>query len=869
MTLARGTKLGAYEVLEPLGAGGMGEVYRAKDTRLDRTVAIKVLPEHVAQDADLRQRFEREAKTISSLNHPNICTLHDIGSENGVDFLVMEYIEGETLAQRIARSGALPPADVLRYAIEIAEGLDIAHRHGVTHRDLKPGNIMLTKPGAKLVDFGLAKFTGRGAVPDLSGLSALPTEARPLTEKGALLGTFQYMAPEQLEGKEADTRTDIFAFGAVVYEMATGKKAFEGKSQASLIAAILERDPKPMSALAPLAPKALERLVKKCLAKDPDDRWYTVHDLADALLWIRDGGETASAPKHASGSRAAILGAGIVMGAIIATMAAFFLRPAEEPRGVVRFPVVLPDSLTLSPTLDPKLAISPDGRSLAYVASGRIFLRELGELEARALSGTDGEPRNLAFSPDGQWIAFYSEGQIRKAAISGGAPVKVCDTDSSWGLVWGRDDVLRYGSETRGPYAVPASGGTPQPIFPSEETWEPTVRPVLLPDGRTIVYVEGDGRFGSLVARSLEGGDPKVLVDQVADFRYTPTGHIVYGVASGDLLSARFDPERLELGSPTPVAEGVDPGQFDISAAGALFYVPSGESSSSLLVWVDRKGVVTPAVEDRPRFTRPRLSPDGRRVAVEVFGSESGLDIWVYDLERGTRTRVTTELGLEQDPIWTPDGKNLIYGTGGAIYARSADGSGEAETLVSGKLAQEAHSWSPDGRALAYYVHAEVESRDIWILPMEGDRTPVPYLTTPFNERSPSFSPDGRFIAYVSDASGRDEVYVQPYPGPGPREVISTNGGYQPVWSRDGKELFYRNGDRMMAVAIQSDPEFRAGVPELLFEGLFLSERPTSGSQSYDVSLDGQRFLMVQSQGSSNQLQVVLNWFEELEARVP
>ncbi len=887
MTLASGTKLGAYEILEPIGAGGMGEVYRANDARIDRIVAIKVLPSALANDAGLKQRFAREAKSISSLNHPHICTLYEFDSHDGTDFLVMEHLEGESLAARLARKGALPFDTAVRYAVHIACALDAAHRHGITHRDLKPGNIMLTEMGPKLLDFGLAKLAEQkdGAAGDVS--SVVPTQAQPLTEKGAILGTFQYMAPEQLEGKEADARSDIFAFGAVVYEMITGKRAFEGKSQASLIGAILEREPEAISSAQPLAPLALERVVKKCLAKAPDDRYHTMHDLADELRWIDEGAppDETTAKAGAIGSR--LLGISflsLLMGALIAGLALFSLLPDSSTPRVARFSVELPEPLGNFAIAS--FALAPDGSRFAYVANDSIHVRELDQLDARPLPGTEGTegvPQNLAFSPDGEWIAYWANGQLRKVAIAGGAPLPLGDVEQPLGVTWAEDDFLRFGLFSGGVWQVPASGGTPESVLSNTV---PVWRPRLLPDGRTYLFIFGSGANTDnyrIAVQSPEDDAPRVLFEGSDTVRYLRTGHLVFHVTSNDLLAVPFDVSRLELmGSPVPVVEASD-WQFDIARNGTLLYLPAANLVRTRLVWVDRNGVVSPAVDAQQAFFRPHLSPDGHRVAVEIRRSSSDRDVWVYDLERGTRTRVTTDAALEQDPIWTPDGERIVFGWNRAgtndLFSRSADGSGELEPVLTSDVHTEAYSFSPDGKRLAFYER-QGGNRDIWVLDLEENK-PEPFVVSEFNERSPSFSPDGRFIAYVSDASGEDEIYVQPYPGPGTRTVISTEGGYGPVWSRDGKELFYRNGNRMMAVTVEmkarsstsstssTSSNFSASSPEMLFEGEFLSEPSASGSRTYDVSADGQRFLMVEAGETRAELHVVLNWLEELEARVP
>jgi len=856
MAILPGRRLGPYEILSAIGAGGMGEVYKARDTRLDRTVAIKVLPAHLADRADLRERFEREAKTIASLNHPHICTLYDTGHQDDIDFLVMEYLEGETLAQRLAK-GALPIQQVLQYAIEISDALDKAHRKGVTHRDLKPGNIMLTKSGTKLLDFGLAKLK-QEAAPASAQLTELPTAKDPLTAQGTLLGTLQYMAPEQVEGKEVDARTDIFAFGVVAYEMATGKKCFEGKSQASLIAKILEIDPLPISSLQPMTPPALDRVMKKCLSKEPDSRWQTAKDLCDEWRWIEEGGSlVASAP--------------------------------SAPGRVCRLSVTLPPGQELAGLINgPAVAISPDGTHLAYVARQggiqQLYLRAMDSLEARPIPGTFGA-FNPFFSPDDQWLAFFAGGKLKKVHVTGGAALNLGDVTFPYGASWGGHGKIAFAPNAGGGlFQVSDAGGAAHPLTrvgkgESNHGW-----PEFLPGGNAVLFGAGttanNWTNAQIAVQSLGTGERRNLFQGATQPRFSPTGHLVYA-QGGNLMAVPLDLERLiGMGAAVPVVEGVlqntfsGAAQYSISAIGSLVYV-SGSiqlAAQSRLLWVSRNGVEQPLSAPVRSYMIPRLSPDGLRIAVGIFEQES--QTWIYDLSRETLTRFTFAGSANINPVWIPDGKRIAFQSNKEgpfnLFWQLADGSGGLERLTTSKYLHGAHSWSPDGQLLAFVEVNPATGVDIWVLRL-GDRKPQPFLRTRFNEAAPRFSPDGNWLAYMSDESGRYEIYVQPYPGPGGKWQISTEGGSEPVWNRNGGELFYRSGDKMLAVDIATQPGFAAGTPRMLFEGRY--QTAPFPIANYDVSPDGERFLMLktaeQAEAAPTQINVVLNWFEELKQKVP
>jgi Tol biopolymer transport system component/tRNA A-37 threonylcarbamoyl transferase component Bud32 len=894
MPILPGRRLGPYEILSAIGAGGMGEVYKARDTRLDRIVAIKVLPTHLADRSQLRERFEREARTIASLNHPHICVLHDIGQQDGIDFLVMEYLEGETLAQRLLK-GSLPLEQVLQYAIEISDALDKAHRKGVTHRDLKPGNIMLTKSGTKLLDFGLAKLKQEVAPANVQ-LSQLPTADEPLTAKGTIVGTLQYMAPEQLEGKEVDARTDIFAFGAVVYEMATRKRAFEGKSQASVISAIMSSDPVPMTSLQPMTPPALDRVVKRCLAKEMDERWQSANDLTNELKWMAEGGSQATfAPTPAAtgiravGRRPLILGLGaLLFGAAIASLALWNLKPSRSPQPVTRTVINLPPGQQLAGLeAGPAVALSPDGTHLAYVArqSGiqQLYVRALDSLEAKLIPGTEGGV-NPFFSPDGQWLGFFTGNKLMKVSMSGGGTVTVGDVSFPHGASWGSQGMIAFAPTTVDALLqVPDGGGAQKPLTRLVKGEVSHRWPEFLPGGKAVLFAAGPTAINFTNARvavqSVGTGERRNLVQGGMSPRYTPSGHLVYA-QGGSLMAVPFDPQRLAVtGTAVPVVESVlespvsGDAQYSFSATGSLVYVVGGvQSAQSKLVWVSRSGAEQPLAAPTHTYMAPRLSPDGRRVVVGITEQES--QTWLYDLSRETLTRFTFEGNYNPVSVWTPDGKRIAFESNKEgppnLFWQLADGSGGLERLTTSEYVNAPMSWSPDGKLLAFIELNPSTGFDIWVLRM-GDRKAQLFLRTPFNETAPRFSPDGRWLAYISDESGRLEIYVQPYPGPGGKWQISTEGGMEPVWNPNGRELFYRNGNKMMAVDISTQSSFVAGKPRMLFEGPYVT--PPVPISNYDVSPDGQRFLMLKSIGSTEaaptQINVVLNWFEELKRRVP
>ena len=880
MSLVSGTRLGPYEILAPVGAGGMGEVYRAKDTRLERTVAIKVLPSHLSENAEVRQRFEREAKTISSLSHPHICSLYDVGHQDGTDYLVMEFLEGETLTERLAK-GPLALEQLLHHGIEIADALDKAHRQGVIHRDLKPGNIMLTKSGVKLVDFGLAKFTAPGAA-RLSSATALPTQAPDLTAEGTILGTFQYMAPEQLEGKEADARTDIFAFGAVLYEMATGQKAFSGKSQASLIGAILRDDPVSISEIAPMTPPALNRVVKTCLAKDPEDRWQSAADLGRELRWITEGGAAVSAtggpaaPWRSLRGRRWKVAAGLLLAAILgsAITALVLGRRVSAPAAAVvpkRFALELPTDTSLEFRWTSVVAVSPDGGKVAIAATPGIWLRSLATLEVRPVPGTEGGECPF-FSPDGEWLGFWSDGRLKKARLRGGEIQTIASVDMPIGATWGPDETILFGTPYQGLMRVSASGGVPKQITRpawSSADWGHRY-PAFLPGGRAALFTILSARYrddeNRVAVLSLDTGAVRIVARGGLKPVYVSSGHLIVA-QGGQLLAVPFDLERLAVTGPAvPVLENVaiNPrirpmAAYDLSASGTLAYVPGYDwGAERRLVWLDRQGQVSPASPTKRSYDAPRLSPDARRVAVLV---RSGLDqdLFVGDLDRDVWTRLSQDgAAVDERFAWSADGRWIAYVSTGAgtpeIRVAPADGSSAPRTLIRTPATGEygwyaVGSFTPDGHSLALEaIRRDRSGADILTLSLEGeDPRPRPILATRFYEGRPVFSPDGRVLAFTSDESGRREVYLRPWPMTGPAVPVSHGGGDWPCWIRGGREIAFLSGGRVMSASVDRGGELRAGPPHLLFNLSSVANLSLSFKVG-DVSADGDRFLAVVSE---------------------
>ncbi len=890
--MAAGARLGPYEIEAPIGAGGMGEVYRAKDTRLDRIVAVKVLPEQLAKSPEFRQRFDREARAVSQFSHPHICALYDVGSEGGVDYLVMEYLEGETLAARLGK-GALPAEQVLTLGIQMADALDRAHKQGIVHRDLKPGNVMLTKSGVKLLDFGLAKQHLSAVETEISKVSSLPTrgpQEHPLTEEGTILGTFQYMAPEQLEGKEADSRTDIFALGCVLHEMATGQKAFSGKSRASLIAAILEREPATISSIAPMTPPALDRVVKTCMAKEPDDRFQTAHDIKLQLQWIAEGGSQVGLPAPVAARRRSrerlFMAAAAVFGLLAAGFGGLLLLNRSEPARIVQSSLLPPDKVAYGFSNGP-MALSPDGARIAFVGVGAdgkvpIWIRPLSGLSAQPLQGTEGATFPF-WSPDSRFVAFFANGKLRKIDASGGPPESICDAPQARGGSWGPDGtILLTPNSTTAIFRVPAGGGTPVAVTKLNEAKKETSHrwPIWLPDGRHFLYFvqipqaagEAAGA-GAVCVGSIDGKESKLLFRGDSQVLYAPPGYLLFW-REGSLVARQFDPKKRTLqGDAFPVAEGVQrlPARnfafFSVSSNGLLTYQGGALAGLSQLAWYDRSGRELEKISAPSDVARPRLSHDGKKLAVDIRDPQSGNDdVWVYEFARKTLTRFTFDPAVDFGPIWSPDDGFLAFassrkGTADA-YRKAVAGAGAEELVFEGPADESPQAWSNDGRTLL------LESRnganrargggEIWSYSF-ADHKASPFLASEFNAGEPVFSSDGRFVVYVSAESGRFEIYLQAFPGPGGKWQVSTEGGEDPHWSRDGKEIFYiAPGNRLMVVPVKPGPEPQPGTPRFLFEARF---RQDTGQQ-YDVSADGQRFLIAAdlSEASASPITLVQNW---------
>ncbi len=891
-----GKALGNFECTSLLGKGGMGEVYKAKDQKLGRDVAIKVLPEEFAKDADRVARFQREAKLLASLNHPNIAAIHGLEESEGTNLLVLELIEGDTLADRLKR-GAIPVEEALKLALQIAEALEAAHEKGVIHRDLKPANIKVTPDGkVKVLDFGLAKaFAEDQGDPNLSNSPTLSVAA---TQQGVILGTAAYMSPEQARGKTVDKRTDIWAFGVVLYEMLTGQSAFQGEDVSVTLASVINGNAN-LNLLPPSIHPRVREVITRCLQKEQKKRYGGIGEAQYEIEQVlADPSGVFAQPIAAAASRKVPslklpwVAAAVALTAVIIGIAVWMLKPPPplEPRQVMRFDYNLQEEQLFSDLTHPLLSISPDGSQFVYSTSEGLYLRSMDGLEARLITGTDENPVHPFFSPDGQWIGYISQGKLKKIAIGGGAPVTICEATVNGGFSWTSDNRILQGN---GPniWWVSAEGGELESLF--EEKENVLSLPQMLPDGESVLFTTGFTAPHKIMVHSLKSGESKLLFEG-GHARYIKTGHIVY--CEGNNLYARpFDRDTLEItGGPVPLAEGVLSGswvwQYSISDSGTLVYISGQEAfvDNRTLVWVDRNGKEEPITDKRDFYFYPKISPNGEQVVVNVRER----DIWSWDRIRKNMIRLTMDDSNNIFPLWTPDSKRIVFVSDRKerfnLYWKAAYGTGKAEPIGSGyggAMAYIPSSWSGDGKTLVLIEinYGATVTHNIGLLSMDGEHEWKPLLAEDYIETEPKISPDGEWMAYTSNESGQAEVYVRPFPDvdSGRKSQVSIGGGRSPLWSPDGRELFYRNGDAVMAVSVRIKPDFNLATPRTLFRGTYLNlpgfQTPLD-LNSWDIDPDGKRFLMIKDAEATEdesahekppKINIVLNWFEELKKRVP
>jgi len=887
MPLAPGTKLGPYEIVALKGAGGMGEVYRARDTRLDRAVAVKILTRGVADTPEVRQRFEREARAVSSLNHPHICALYDIGNQDGIEYLVMEYLEGETLAARIEK-GPLSAADLLRYASQIADALDRAHRQGIVHRDLKPGNVMLTKSGAKLLDFGLAK----GGEIFQGDVDSSPTVSQPLTTRGTIVGTMQYMSPEQLEGKPVDVRSDIFSFGAMLYEMATGKKAFAAQSHASLIAAILKEEPRPMRNLQPMTPLQLEHIVKACLAKDPDERPQSAHDLKLEFDWIRQSSGITEVPKSGfeeSSSRskfpAIMLAAGVL--ALVAAIAFVFLYwPKKSPAERLEFSIPLQEETS-------HLALSPDGRMLAFVSPDQVSggnvvsVQRVGSSGVSVLPGTEGASYPF-WSPDDAYIGFFADGKLKKVAVSGGAPQVLAPATSGRGGAWGRGGVIVFSPQAAGwLWKVNADGtnlaSLTEKIFDGSKVvshrW-----PVFLPDGEHLLFMtltftnSADDNNRGIYLGSLTGQAKRVAPFGLSNPGYA-SGYLFYLDEKRVLRATLLDVAKgtvagdsLVVADQVGYQQAIYWGAFSVAENGTIVYNPTIGASLSALNWYDRAGKELGRAGDVGVLSNPTLSPDDSQVAVDIADAKvNNVNIWLSDLKRGTNSRFTFDSSEDVGGVWSRDGSLIAYrslqSSDTVVFKKQAQGLQPATLIFSAKEGAQAtddvipNSWSLDNKQLLCTLQPAAGGSQLALVSTSGGKM-TPFLTSKASETNGQISPDGKWVAYASNESGDLEIYVTTFPTAAGKWQVSRGGGTEPRWRGDGKEIFYIGaGGTLTAVPITGEGAFAAGNPTQLFRTQFRAQVSSTDQFSYDVTKDGQRFLVNRyaKPGQIAPLHIILN----------
>jgi len=893
-----GTKFGPYEIQSKIGAGGMGEVYRATDTRLNRTVAVKILPQHLSEKPEARERFEREARAISQLSHANICQLYDLGEQDGIHYIVMEYLEGETLASRLTR-GRLPIELVLRYGAEIGEGLDSAHRAGVVHRDLKPGNIMITRSGAKLMDFGLAK-TAALASPQSSGLSLTltsPNISEPLTAEGTVIGTFQYMSPEQLESREADARSDIFSFGSVLYEMTTGKRAFEGKSQVTVASAILEKEPDPVTVSQPLAPPALQHLIQTALMKDPESRWQSAADISRQLRWMSSPDSSAARARIAAPHprRHERILWGLLVAALAGLLLWFALYSRPNPRVVRASLVAPPDTgFDFMGDFSGPPAVSPDGTRIAFAAHppkerNTIWVRRLDTSTAEKLQGTEGAAWQF-WSADGKWLGFFADGKLKKISSSGGPVTVLADAPNARGGAWSPDNVIVYTRDYRDClWKVRASGGAAVRATQLDLAKHSTHRwPAFLPDGKHFLFLAinhsgGRREDNGVYMGSVDSTASKLVLVSDAGALYS-SGFLLYHQENA-LMAQRFDPaagtlsgEAMTVASDVQHDSGTFRTVFSVSQNGVLVYEPGGNSfGDKLALWVNRDGKVLGQVAEPAAYKGGVLSPDGKRLAMSM--GVPRLDIWILDLQHGSRMRLTFDDATHQMPAWSADGKRIAYVSqvgafimaGTSLHAKAADGSGQDEMLLDsqnlpGQSTVTWPQWTPDNRYLIFMLQSGPSGASVWALPNSPGAKPQPVV----QPESPSgkvtymrISPDGRWLAYSFNDGSHEEVYVTSFPSGEGRWQISRAGGTYPLWRHDGKEIFYISVDDHLN-ATQVEPHektFDVGNSEALFEMRYTFPL----GSPFDVSPDGRFMVLSQSEGSAQPMALVVNWNADLK----
>jgi eukaryotic-like serine/threonine-protein kinase len=882
MPLQIGAVLGPYQILEPAGAGGMGEVFKAKDTRLDRIVAVKVLSTDLIGSQDLKQRFEREARAISSLQHPHICTLFDVGSHEGIEYLVMEFLEGETLSSRIEK-GPLPIQQVMKIGAEIADALDRAHRQGILHRDLKPGNVMLTKSGAKLLDFGLAKplaMAGTASGISLTAALTRSSPASPITQAGTIVGTFQYMSPEQLEGKDPDARSDIFALGAVLYEMATGKRAFEGKSQISVMSAILEKEPEPVSKIQPTSPAAFDHVVTRALAKDPDERWQTAADVRSELKWIAQSSSASQAAlpeiKRNRFARLPLWAAATLAIALLAATALMFTR-REAP--LVQTFILPPEEGEFAFTgqgAGPP-AISPDGKKVVFQAAGAdgkrlLWVKSIDSLTPLPLARTENAMYPF-WSPDSKQVGFFQGGHLRRVDVAGGPVTNLAQAASARGGTWTKSGLILFTPGTGdGIFKVAASGGTPVSITKLQAPETSHRWPHALPDGKHFLYLAWDqGASNLAVMFSSVDEDKRQLVLTDATNVTFAEDHLFF-VRAGVLLVQRFDSTSGKLtGDPQPLFERVqtDPqfgrANYSVSQSGPIIFSLGASTAEAQLQWYSIEGRELATLGVINNWTAPRLSPDGNMLAVSADGGNQ--DVWLINLSRQISSRFTFDPAPDVSPIWPPDSKSVLFTrvkTGAnRLITKAADGSGAESTLLERPEMVQPSDWSRDGKYISFNMTSPGHRSDLWILPMFGDRKPYAFIATEFGEADGMFSPDGKWLVYDSAISGLSEIYATPFPGGGAKFQISSGGGDWPRWTKDGKQVLYESGGYLYIADVRYDAtSLQVTGTRKLFSAPFVSN---ASNYFYDVAAD-KRLLFIATQGKrvEQRLAYISDWKQQL-----